>query len=80
MGLWPFVGLAEQARLVRVYGYPKDNASPPPLPLRLLDPRFVCDLRGALDEELDAPLSRSDLLGALETLTHAAQRHTERQP
>lgn len=80
MALWPFLGLAEQARLVRVYGYPKDNALPPPLPSRLLDSRFVFDLREALDEAQDVPLSRSDLLRSLETLTHAAQRHTERQP
>lgn len=57
--LWPHLQMAEAARLRRAHGYPKDNALPEPLRLRLGDPRFEADVRQsilddeALDDELD---------------------------
>ena len=53
--IWPYIELAESERLQRTYGYPKDNALPPPLPTRLCDPHFVASLRRAVDDDDEAP-------------------------
>ncbi|MBH24723.1 MAG: hypothetical protein CMH57_09785 [Myxococcales bacterium] len=59
--------MAEAERLVRVYGYPKDNAFPPPLRERLAEPRFTQALRHSIADEEDA----SHLLTALQRLLDA---------
>lgn len=66
--LWPYIQLAEAQRLLRVYGYPKDNAIPGPLPERLQDLRFIADLRDAIidDDELN---DAATLLNAVDRLT-----------
>lgn len=66
--LWPYLQLAEARRLLRVYGYPKDNAIPAPLPERLRDSTFVEDLREAIldDDEID---DAAHLLDAVDRLT-----------
>jgi hypothetical protein len=49
--LMPHVDMAERERLIRVHGYAKDNAWPPPLAERLQDPDFVRAVRESATEE-----------------------------
>ncbi len=66
--LWPHFQMAEELRLRRIYGYPKDNALPPHLAQRLLEPAFAADVRACLlDDGLDA------LLWCVDRLILAAQ-------
>ncbi|MEL6177341.1 MAG: hypothetical protein AAFS10_00235 [Myxococcota bacterium] len=58
---------------MRTYGYPKDNAFPPALSMRLTQPQFVLALRESIRDDEHQP---EHLLQALETLTTAAhQKH-----
>lgn len=50
--LWPHLEVAETERLYRVYGYPKDNAMPPPLRDRLRDPAFLADALMSLHDDM----------------------------
>lgn len=50
--LWPHLEVAETERLYRVYGYPKDNAMPPPLRERLCDEAFVTDALMSLHDDM----------------------------
>ena len=65
--LWPYLQLAEAQRLLRVHGYPKDNALPPPMSTRLQDADFKADLRDAIldDDEIE---DASTLLDAIARL------------
>lgn len=68
--LWPHLQWAENERLVRVYGYPKDNADPPPLCVRLEDQRFVRAILKSLHTSTEEdPEERDSLQEALKILS-----------
>lgn len=51
---------ADHASAVRTYGYPKDNALPPPMAQRLSDPRWLEDALEIAEE--DAPAEALEAL------------------
>jgi len=61
--LMSHLDVAERDRLIRTYGYAKDNAWPPALAERLADPAFVRCLLESIEAD-DEP-ARGDLRGAI---------------
>jgi len=57
--LWSHLAVAENARLISVYGYAKDNAFPPHLSARLLDACFVKHLLISISDDDTVELSQS---------------------